>query len=241
MKKQILFVATVALATSVLLINGCKKDDTTAPVVTPAQSTMTVTLGASQPADPGASTDDGSSVSSNWSSTNPNMSVAGNYTITYSATDGDGNTGTGSMTVRVKNDAEDYFSLNGTNYGTTETPCSVNCSWVQSIKASSTVNNEIVFGKFANYQGNSSIKGKIVTVGSSKFVILNPSPQTANGIGTDGCNHSFGNGSSNGSPLTQVGSAWGFSINFTDQVTNTGGSCVADPSPVPYTDSFLSQ
>jgi hypothetical protein len=183
MKKRMIVIAIALLGSAAVLLNSCKKDDETPPTITLSGGDMTVTLNSSQPSDPGASSDEGA-VSSNWSSTNPNMNVAGNYTITYTASDEEGNSATATRTVRVKNDAEDYFSLAGSDYGTTETPCSSNCTWIQSIKASGTVNNGLVFGKFANYANNNQIKGKIITVGGSKFVILDPSPQSAASIGS---------------------------------------------------------
>jgi hypothetical protein len=245
MKKNILITGALALTLTALFFNGCKKDDTTAPVVTLSGGDMTLRLNDSQPADPGATAndaEDGSvTTSSTWSATNPDMNNAGTYTITYTATDAAGNSGTSSRTVRVKNDAEDYFSLTGSDYGTTETPCSSNCTWVQSIKSSKTENNALVFGKFANYTNNNAIKGKIVTVSGVKYIILSPSTQTAAGIGTTACDHTFTNQSSNGSPIIQIGTKWSFSVNFNDQITNTSSSCTADPSPVPYTDTFLQQ
>jgi hypothetical protein len=243
MKRRILLPIFVLLAGTAILINGCKKDDETAPAVSINGSDMTVRLNDSQPADPGASTDEGT-VTSTWSATNPNMNVAGNYTITYTATDDAGNTGTASRTVRVKNDAEDYFSLGGSSYATTETPCVSNCTWTQSISASSTENNVLVFGKFANYANNNQIKGKIIDVAGTKFIILNTSPQTAANIGTspDNCDHTFTN-TSNGNALVQIGSPakWTFSVKFGDQITGGSGSGCVATGVVNYEDTFLQQ
>jgi hypothetical protein len=235
MKKRILLALVVVLGGTTLLMNGCKKDDETPPVVTPNQNSLTVRLGDAAPADPGASSDEGS-VTSNWSTTNPNMGVAGNYTITYTATDDEGNVGTGTMTVRVKNDAEDYFSLGGTNYATSETPCSSNCTWNQSVKASTTVNNGIVFTYFAHYT-DATVLGKI-TGTSIKVINISPASQNVTGVGTDGCNHTFADNGV-GSPLTQVGGHWTFSVKFTDMTTGPGTGPCAPTSALPYEDTFV--
>jgi hypothetical protein len=243
MKKQILFAALTLMAGSILVINGCKKDDETPPTITLNGGDMTATLNSSQPADPGATADEGS-VASNWSATNPNMNQAGNYTITYTATDDEGNSSTASRTVRVKNDAEDYFSLGGSSYGTTETPGGG--VWTQNLSASSTENNVLVFGKFANYTNNTQIKGKIITTGGNKYIVLNTSPQTATNIGLspNNCDHTFANSSlGNGNMLMQVGNPakWTFSMKFTDTVTGGTGTGCAVTGAVEYEDTFLQQ
>jgi hypothetical protein len=82
--------------------------DTTAPVITLTNGDIgttnyTVERGTTY-VDPGATTDTGETVTVNTSELN--MAVSGNYIVTYSATDADGNIGTASRTVIVEdNDA----------------------------------------------------------------------------------------------------------------------------------------
>ena len=109
MKKTNLIAAVVVLGSSALFMNGCKKDDTTAPIVTVSGASSRSVVLNNPISDPGASSDDGSSVTSNWSSSNPDFTTAGTYTVTYSATDGAGNTGTATLTVEVVIDRSTYI------------------------------------------------------------------------------------------------------------------------------------
>ena len=239
MKKRIFLALAVVLGGTALLVNSCKKDDTTAPVVTLNGSDLTLSLNNTAPSDPGASADDGSTVTSTWSSTNPNMNLAGTYTITYSATDGAGNTGSATRTVTVKNDAA---YLNGT-YNITETPGTPPSNqWVQTVTASSTVNNLLTFSKFANYANNSGITAKVVP-GSTTYVVLYPASQTASDVGTSpyDCNHTFASNGNGTIPVVLSGGKWTFSIKFTDTVTSGIGASCATTGAVAYEDGFQQQ
>jgi hypothetical protein len=231
MKKNLLTLSLTLLSGLVLLV-GCSKDDTTAPVITLLGSDpMTISLNAGSVSDPGATAEDDEdgtvSVTSDWTSTNPNVNLTGTYIVTYTASDAAGNTATEKRTVVVKNDA-DYLA--GT-YTTTEgggTP------WTQSITASTTINNRIIFSYFANYLNNNQIYAQVT--GSAVEL---PSSQTAVGIGSSGCTHIFTPGGS-GSTITQVGGKYTFSIKFTDEQQAGGTGCTAT-SAVPYEDVFLQQ
>lgn len=239
MKKTILsYAASALLVAGTLFIYSCSKDDT-APVVTlSGDETVTLSLNSAPYVDPGATASDDKdgdvAVSSDFDAdTNPNTDLAGTYTITYTATDAEGNVGTATRTVIVANDAA-YLSG---SFGTTENPGGG--VWVQTVTASSTENNVLIYGKFANYSGNSAIKAKLVTSGSLKYIVVNPNSQNADGIGSDGCNHTFA-GNGNGSPVVQVSGKWAYSIKFTDEVTGAGAGCPAT-SALPYEDTFLQQ
>jgi hypothetical protein len=83
--------------------------DTTAPVITVTSGDDTVELGSSW-TDAGASADGGETVTVSGAM---NTSIAGTYTITYSATDASSNTGTATRTVTVVgSDAGEKQSLN---------------------------------------------------------------------------------------------------------------------------------
>jgi hypothetical protein len=210
MKKQILFTAIAALASSVLVLDGCKKDDTTSPVVTvTGGSSRTVSLNGSL-TDPGATADDGSTVTSNWSSTNPDLNTTGTYTITYSATDGDGNTGNATLTVIVKNDAEGWAG----NYHVADSVVGDQTYlYDQTVTVDEHINNRIHFSKFANYNNNTGIYG---TVSGNNLTI--PS-QTASPIGSLNESHTF-----NG---TGVKSGSNFGLTYQD-TNNTAGGTVND-------------
>lgn len=233
MKKLILSgMALVAIAT--ITITGCKKDDSgSSPVITlTGDASITASLNASYVDDGATATDaeDGTLiVTSDESSSNPDVNNTGTYTITYSATDADGNTSTAKRTVIIRNDA---YEVEGA-FTTTEDAD----VWSQTITLSSTENNVITFSKFANFQNNTGIKARVTTVGADRYVIVNPSPQSAAGIGTNGCNHEFGS-DGNGTKLSQVAGKWTFSIKFTDKVTGGGGGCTAT-SAQPFEDVFV--
>ena len=96
--------------------------DTTAPVITlvngdEGTTDYTVERGTTY-VDPGASTDTGELITVNTSQLN--MAVSGTYTVTYSATDVDGNTGTASRTVIVEDTIAPVITLSGDNPYTVE-------------------------------------------------------------------------------------------------------------------------
>ena len=113
MKRNILFTGSLAIVLTMSMISGCKKDDdnttpatdVTAPVITVTGSNpYSHTVGQTY-VDPGATATDAVdgtvTVTSNVSSTNPNVNVVGAYTITYTATDHAGNVAHATRTVNV--------------------------------------------------------------------------------------------------------------------------------------------
>jgi hypothetical protein len=97
-------------------------DDTIAPVITLTNgdvgtTTYTVERGTTY-VDPGATADTGETVTVNTSGLN--MAVSDTYTVTYSATDADGNTGTASRTVIVEDNIAPVITLSGANPYTVE-------------------------------------------------------------------------------------------------------------------------
>ena len=96
--------------------------DTTAPVITLTNGDIgttnyTVERGTTY-VDPGATVDTGETVTVNTSQLN--MAVTGTYTVSYSATDADGNTGTASRTVIVEDTTAPVITLSGANPYTVE-------------------------------------------------------------------------------------------------------------------------
>jgi hypothetical protein len=207
MKKIILFACVAVLGSITLLLNGCKKDDTTPPEVSiTGGNSRTVSLGSSIAA-PTATADDGSSVTSNWSASNPDFNTKGTYTITYSATDEDGNTGDATLTVIVVNDAE---SLAG-NYHVSDSVVGDQVYlYDQTITTDANVNNRIHFSKFANYTNN----GNIYANKTSATTMDLPS-QTALNIGSLSESHTFSG--------SAVISGSNFLISYTD-MNNTASA-----------------
>lgn len=210
MKKQILIACSVLFTAGMIFIAGCKKDDTTPPTVSLlGSSAITVSLQGSL-SDPGASAEDdedgdiSSSVTSDWSSTNPNLNLKGTYTITYTATDAAGNTSTPvTRTVTVVNDAD---GRTGTYNCSIVSPA---WNYTQTITASTTVNNRIHFSKFGDYSGNTGIYANVI--GSTVDL---PS-QTAIMVGNPPTDRTFaGTGTTNAS---------GFSLSYTE-TTATGSA-----------------
>lgn len=240
MKKTILsYAASALLVAGTLFIYSCSKDDT-APVVTlSGDETVNLSLNSAAYSDPGATASDDKdgdvTVSSDFdAATNPNTNLAGTYTITYTATDAEGNVGTATRTVIVANDAA---YLAGT-YACTEPG---NPTWNQTVTASSTQNNVLTFSKFANYTGNGSIKCKRVT-GVVNYIVLDPSTQSASNIGNapNNCDHEF-TADGNGVAVIELGSTgkYTFSIKFKDETTGGSGSSCSPTSPLSYEDTFI--
>jgi len=232
MKKILFGVFAGLVLVTVIAINGCKKDDTTPPVIS-SGADFTISLQSStvsEPAHSATDEEDGNvTVTSDWSwGTNPNPNQTGDYTIHYTATDKAGNQATAAMTVTVRNDA---YYLAG-SYSCTEPPSTT--PWIQTIAVSATVNNRIHFSKFANYSSNTGIyatvTGTTVDLGTA---------QNGTGIGASGCTHTF-TPQSGGATITGSAGSYTFSIKFTDQ-EQVGGAGCPGTGVVPYEDVFVQQ
>ena len=215
MKNKVL--VALMFASGSLIMNGCNSEDTLAPVVTlNGQSTMTSSLNSTF-TDPGATAqddNDGTIASSAITvSGTVNKDLAGDYVLTYTATDAAGNSGTATRTVTVKNDADAYAG----NYNVTEV-CGTGGStpYSQTITTSTTVNNRVHFNKFGDYLNNSGIYGDIV--GTTMTI---PS-QNATNVGTPPNN---GNRTFSGSANNIQSS--GFTINYTETTSTGSTTCSA--------------
>ena len=93
-------------------------EDNIAPVITLSGANPYTVERASNYADPGATADTGETVTVNTSGLN--MAVSGTYTVTYSATDADGNIGTANRTVVVEDNIAPVITLSGANPYTVE-------------------------------------------------------------------------------------------------------------------------
>lgn len=152
MKKQLLTLAAFALATTAMIITGCKKDDTTAPVITLIGSNASLFIGQTY-TDAGATAEDeqdGNLTSSITVTNGVNAGRRGSYTVHYSVTDAAGNEGTADRTVTVTNEA-DALAGSWTNIKDSLWSGFVS-TYSDNITASDTVNNLIKVTKFGNYQ-----------------------------------------------------------------------------------------
>ena len=179
-------VSTLALVLSVcglMALVGCKKDDTSAPVVTlNGSSTVNVDLGGTF-TDPGATaTDDvDGDLSSEISVTGTvNANMSGSYPLTYTAADAAGNVGTASRTVVVAPSRNSYL---GTFTASENCPPPYNLATTCTISAGSG-SNQIVISLFY-FNGGSltlSVDGSDVTVDAGQAP--NPLGESVTGTGT---------------------------------------------------------
>ncbi len=107
--------------------NPVEETDTTAPVVTLiGEATVTITVGDTYTDAGATATDETDGTLTPVMSGTVNTSVAGTYTITWSATDAAGNTGTATRTVVVEDPAatcQNYNPITGLCEDTTPTTC----------------------------------------------------------------------------------------------------------------------
>ena len=177
MKKQLLLSATILLSAGILFFTGCKKDDTSGPVITLNGSATEQSILNVAYTDPGATAEDNEDgVVAVTVSGKVDKDMAGPYTITYTASDAAGNTTTATRVVTVYNEAS---ALAG-NYQVYDS-CGVGAvyNYAQVITASTTLNKRILFNKFADYKNNTSIYADVTAT------TINLPAQTATAIGTD--------------------------------------------------------
>ncbi|MFY9311298.1 MAG: DUF5011 domain-containing protein [Bacteroidia bacterium] len=178
----------------VLLIWGCKKEDTKAPLITlNGSETMVISLQGTY-TEPGATvSDEGDADASLIISGYVNTNYTATYTITYIATDKEGNRSSLNRKIIVKNDAEALagaYSIAGT------------LNYTDTVSVSKTLNNRIHFAKFSNHASNAFIHADVL----GPTVTL-PS-QTAVQVGTPAADRTFtGSGS-----IT----SGGFTLNYTE-------------------------
>lgn len=196
MKKNIYSIGILFLFSGITLYTGCKKDDTTPPVVTLNGSASATSVLNTAYSDPGATAsddEDGDISSSIVVSGTVDKDNAGTYTLTYTATDAAGNVGTATRSVKVSNSADNYAgAYNGVD--TAPYPGTAGSSFPVTFTASGTKNNRLIISKFANYinagvyvdvSGSSvTVPSQTVTCGSPAFAhtFVSSTVNTASGI-----------------------------------------------------------
>jgi hypothetical protein len=181
MKKHITILSAVLLAGSTIF-TSCKKDDVTAPVVSLNGGDESIFLQGTF-VDMGATANDNKDGSLATSvSGNVDVNHTGTYQLTYTATDAAGNSGTATRNVTVVNSISSNAIL-GT-YACTITPG--NYQYTQTVSASETLNNAVVFSYFADYANNNTIYATVVG-----NVLTIPSQQSAVAVGNPAAFRTF--------------------------------------------------
>jgi len=215
MKKLALVFASIILVSGMTLMNSCTTEDTAKPTITITNDddahNRVEQFSATAFTDPGATATDVEDGTLTTTATGTvDMNNAGVYTITYTATDGAGNSATAAREVTVDGGlylagsytVEDF--VGSTSYGT----------YAETITASSTSFNRINFTKFGKYV-NATVYGTI----SGKTITI-PTQTMECGTPPDNKNHTF-NGSgtfTSSSPLT-------FTITFHDSSADGEYDC----------------
>lgn len=229
MKKHFLSISAIVLTAGMLVFTGCKKDDTTAPVVTLNGGDQTIILNSPYTELGATATDDEDGSITPTITGSVNKDLAGTYTITYSATDAAGNVGEATRKVVVKNEAEIYAGT----YTTTNPDFGNSSTWTQTVSASTTKNNTIVFSKFANRTGNSTITAELIGGTAFKIVDATVTPEAGK------CTYKY-TANSTGVNITKINNKYTFSIKYFEERLAGGGTCTGVPA-TPFEDKFDQQ
>ena len=232
MRKNFFLSSLATIAFVAILLTGCSKDDTTAPVITiTGSSSLELSLNSGAWTDLGATAEDDEdgavNVTSDASSTNPNTNLVGTYTITYTAQDAAGNVEFSTRTIRVKNDAEDFAG----DYLVRDTVPGFVFNYNQKISVDSTVNNRVRFTHsdgFAFYANNTGIYATKLGNGNLE-IPLQTAVDIGSGTGTcDIATHQF-------SSVSFTANANGFVLSYTDAITSPGACTGSTTGVATYT------
>jgi hypothetical protein len=216
MKKIALALSSLIVVGGMFFFTACTETDTTKPVVTVTSNTDAFNrveqFSTTSYTDPGATaSDDKDGVLTCTVTGAVNMNSAGEYNLTYTATDAEGNFGTADRTVTV----DGGLFLNGT-YTAVDWVGAVQTAgnYTEYITPSSTVWNKVNFTKFGFYQ-NAAVYG---TIAGTTITI--PSQTVYCGLVPNDKNHTFsGSGTfTNSSPFI-------FTITFHDSSTDGEYDC----------------
>lgn len=229
MKKNILNLTAIALIATTLVYTGCKKEDTTAPVITvTGGETQTVILNSSFTDQGATATDDEDGEITPTVSGSVNVDLVGTYVLTYTATDAAGNVAEATRTVTVRNEADIYegtYTCSDPDFGT--------ITWQQTITASTTVNKRITFDKFAYRTGNNTVTADLT--GGTAFTLYGPT--TSGPLGTGGCQFTYTQNGA-GATITQNSGKYTFTVKYYEEALAGGSGCVA-VIPTAFEDTFV--
>lgn len=209
MKKQILFAAAVLFSAGMIFVTGCKKDDTTGPVITLVGSATELSVLNVAWTDPGATAEDDEdgAVDVTVSGT-VDKDLAGDYIITYTATDAAGNESTETRTVTVYNEAAAHFEGTYTSCSETDAagPYTYQTAKPFIVTASTTQNNRVTMNRLGDFDNNTvymDVTGSSLNIPSQTH--------TSVGSGSNPCDihdrHTDGTGSK---------TATGFTLTYND-------------------------
>ncbi len=185
MKKNIVLLSIALLSIIAISFSGCSKDDATSPVVTlSGNSSVDVPLNSTY-TDAGATASDDVdgtlTVTSDESTTNPNVNRAGTYTITYTASDKAGNVGSATRVVRVYNEAERFEG----NYNNCVDTCATTpaSAFNATVTLSDSVNRLVKISNFGAFGTAVFVYASITanTTGAAVTVSTSPNPQSLGG------------------------------------------------------------
>jgi len=232
MKTNVVAIAVFSIvAFSFLIVSSCKKTNNTPPVVTlNGASSYTISLQSNYTELNAKALSNQNAIITPVVSGSVNTNLVGTYTITYTATDNIGNIGTATRTVTVVNDANIY---SGT-YTCTDTALGGNSPFTQVVTASTTLNNLILFSKFANLSGNNTIEA--ILTGGTAFSIIDA---TVNGLGANGCTLNY-SANGVGAAITSNAGKYSFSVKYSKAQIASGTSCPAIAA-IAYEDMFVQQ
>ena len=231
MKTNILSLTAIALIATASVFTGCKKDDVTAPTVTlVGASSETISLQGTYTEQSATANDDKDGKLTPTITGTVNVNLTGIYVITYTATDAAGNSGTATRTITVVNDAAIY---EGT-YDCSDPSFGAGSDWVQTVTASSTTNNRVIFSKFAARTGNSTITADVD--GALKLTVVGA---TVAGLGANSCTFAY-TADGVGVAITQTGGKYTFSVKYFEERIAGGGACTA-VAATPFEDTLVQQ
>jgi hypothetical protein len=176
MKKYLLSISAIVLTAGTLVFTGCKKDDTTAPVITLNGTDVSVPLQGTYTELGATATDDKDGAIVPTVSGTVNVDLAGTYKITYSATDAAGNAAEETRTVTVYNAAAAAWAG---KYAASETDVNGLYTYKNEVvvTASDVKNNRIYITPLADFANNkvyADVTGSTLDIPS----------QTVVGVGT---------------------------------------------------------
>ena len=209
MKKQILVASAVLFTAGMIFITGCKKDDTTGPVITLTGSATEMSILNVAWVDAGATAEDEEDGPVDVTVTGSvDKDNAAAYTITYTATDAAGNESSETRTVTVYNEAAAFFEGTYTNCSETDAagPYTYQTTKPFIVTASTTQNNRVTMNRLGDFDNNTvymDVTGTSLNIPSQTH--------TSVGTGTAPCNihdrHTDGTGTK---------TATGFTLTYND-------------------------
>ncbi|MDD3877569.1 MAG: DUF5011 domain-containing protein [Bacteroidales bacterium] len=184
MKKNFLSILAIVLVGGLFFITSCTPEDMGKPVVTlTGDAVMTIDFGATF-TDPGATaTDDVDDAVTVIVTGEVNKNAAGEYTLTYTATDEAGNVGTAERTVYVSHRKGNIVATYTASEQCTGPggPYTVN-PYSASITPGAATNMAIIFNNFGNFTVPVNVNGTLAGNAGLTLTI----PQQTNGLTFEG-------------------------------------------------------